>query len=192
MVHFYIYTQLMGSFSIRLVLLKLAATPDEVIHYSLVETSLDSALEYSALSYTWDSQSPSCPIECGDGKLNVTPNCWAALRRLRGEQELRKFWIDGICIDKTSEKERNQQVALMEDIYKRAQTVTVWLGDGDDRVENAIIRLREIGYLHERKPNNEAEREEMTDVLALVFDSRRQSSEGILEPVFELFWFYRM
>ncbi|KAJ4298023.1 hypothetical protein N0V90_005922 [Kalmusia sp. IMI 367209] len=188
----YLYTPLTGSFSIRLLLLQPAAALDEAIRCSLVETPLDSALEYSALSYTWDGQSPSCPIECDDGELNVTPNCWAALRRLRDKQELRNLWIDGICIDQTSVQERNQQVALMGDIYKRAQTVTVWLGEGDDGVENAIIQLREIGYLHDKKPINEEQRKEMTDVLALVFDSRLSSSKGILEPVFELSWFYRM
>ncbi|KAF2188348.1 hypothetical protein K469DRAFT_768996 [Zopfia rhizophila CBS 207.26] len=55
---------------------------------SLVETSLKSATRYSALSYAWDAQSPSCPIECYGGILNVTPNCQAALHRLRDKHEL--------------------------------------------------------------------------------------------------------
>jgi Heterokaryon incompatibility protein (HET) len=57
--------------------------------------------------------------------LGITPNCDSALRQLRHEQEVRKFWVDSICIDQTSHEERNLPVALMGEIYKRAEQVVV-------------------------------------------------------------------
>ncbi len=38
-------------------------------------------------------------------------------------------WIDAICIDQSSIAEKSMQVPLMSDIYTRAHTVFVWLGD---------------------------------------------------------------
>ena len=88
----YTHSPLIGSFSTRLILFEPAETPEAAIRCSLVETPLDSPLEYAALSYTWDAQSASYSIECGGGMLNVALNCWAVFRALRDKQELPKFW----------------------------------------------------------------------------------------------------
>ena len=45
--------------------------------------------------------------------LGITPNCESALRRLRLDADVRRLWVDSICIDQNSLDERSQQVALM-------------------------------------------------------------------------------
>jgi hypothetical protein len=37
------------------------------------------------------------------------------------------IWIDQICIDQRSTEERNEQVALMSKIYRRASEVVIWI-----------------------------------------------------------------
>jgi len=38
------------------------------------------------------------------------------------------FWIDALCIDQQSSKEKQRQLKLMPRIYARAKEVLVWLG----------------------------------------------------------------
>jgi hypothetical protein len=143
----YLHIPLKGSYSIRVLSLYPAPSHAVPLCCSLAELPLEPAPGYLALSYSWDAQSPSCLIDCGGSVLGITPNCDSALRQLRHEQEVRKFWVDSICIDQTSHKERNQQVALMGEIYKRAEQVVVWLGEGDPRTELAMQQLLEIGQV---------------------------------------------
>ncbi|KAM6485223.1 heterokaryon incompatibility protein-domain-containing protein [Trichoderma sp. SZMC 28011] len=108
--------------SIRLIRLEAAAHLTDDLRCTLAEVALDSNPVYKALSYSWDAQIPSHPIECDGATLLITQNCMAALRRLRSMDDL-TLWIDGICIDQTSIAERSAQVALMRDIYKQAAEV---------------------------------------------------------------------
>lgn len=55
------------------------------------------------------------------------------------------MWIDAICINQTSDKEKSTQVAKMHHIYNKAQSVYVWLGkekDGSDEAMDAIKDLK--------------------------------------------------
>ena len=67
-------------------------------------------------------------IECDGRELSITPNCEAALRRLRRGKQSRILWIDQICIDQETVDEKNYQVALMGDLYSIAEKVIVRLG----------------------------------------------------------------
>lgn len=52
------------------------------------------------------------------------------------------FWIDSVCIDQQNHDEKETQVALMDEIYSRADSVVVWLGpDTTD--------LKEFAWLHD-------------------------------------------
>ena len=46
--------------------------------------------------------------------------------------------IDAICINQTSNDERNHQVAQTADIYARASEVLIWLGEGDRDTKEAM------------------------------------------------------
>ncbi|CCM00849.1 uncharacterized protein FIBRA_02892 [Fibroporia radiculosa] len=179
---------LQGARSIRVIRLEPASSPSSCLRCSLVEVSLDDLPEYSALSYAWDAQTPSCPIDCGGGVLSITPNCAAALRRLRHEQEERTLWIDSICIDQTSLEERSHQVALMDEIYRRAKEVVVWLGESDRRTERAMDCLSDIGQLGS---DTDVQRRERT--LHLLFGlTVKDASDDPIGPLFQCSWFGRM
>jgi hypothetical protein len=184
----YKHVPLKASYSIRVLCLKPALDHDAPLVCTLVERLLDPAPEYSALSYAWDAQSPSCSVECGGGVLSVTQNCEFALRRLRSEKEVRSLWIDSICIDQTSRMERSQQVALMGDIYKCAKQVIVWLGEGDGKTEVALERLSDIAQVGGGEKS-----EDTRAAFQLIFGvDVHDPSEDPIGPVFERSWFYRM
>jgi hypothetical protein len=92
---------------------------------------------YEALSYEWgDTDSPMHEIILQGKRFRVRENLWMALRSLRASKTLSaEFWIDAICINQDNISERNQQVTMMGDIFREANTVRVWLGD-DGRNEH--------------------------------------------------------
>ncbi len=63
--------------------------------------------------------------------LPVTPQLYAALKRLRRETKSRYLWVDQICIDQTNNNERSQQVLLMDKIYEGSIQTIIWLGEED-------------------------------------------------------------
>jgi hypothetical protein len=104
----------------------------------LFEARLADKPQFEALSYVWGEKDPNCHIICHGRQLPITPNCEAALLKLRfRKKKVRLLWVDAICIDQTNIEERNQQVKLMGDIYSSAETTIAWLG--------TLTGLEEIG-----------------------------------------------
>ncbi|KAI4204154.1 MAG: hypothetical protein LQ350_001345 [Teloschistes chrysophthalmus] len=106
------------------------------IECELSVESLFDPPEYEALSYTWGSATQDCPIRIhttsepvGTETVLVTQHLHAALLRLRQPTAPRLVWIDQLCINQNNIQEKNAQVRLMADIYKRAQRTVVWLGE---------------------------------------------------------------
>lgn len=44
---------------------------------------------------------------------------------------MRRLWIDAICINQNDMAERNEQVPNMNQIYKSAKNICIWLGESD-------------------------------------------------------------
>jgi hypothetical protein len=107
----------------------------------LVVKRLSENLQYEALSYTWGTRARDVlifvvPHPLPDGllvseALQMTPQLYAALKRLRWEKASRYLWVDQICIDQTSNNERSEQVMLMDKIYERSKRTIIWLGEED-------------------------------------------------------------
>jgi hypothetical protein len=85
---------------------------------------------YTALSYTWGPSSPSRQIEVDGMMVTVRQNLYDFLSTCRPVSYFH-FWIDQICIDQKSVNERNHQVTMMGEIYKKALEVRIWLGAGN-------------------------------------------------------------
>ncbi|KAH9210283.1 heterokaryon incompatibility protein-domain-containing protein [Leptodontidium sp. 2 PMI_412] len=83
--------------------------------------------EYEALSYTWGEATTPHTIFINDIEVPVRDNLYWALAYLRRE-EPRKLWIDALCIDQSSQEDKEYQIRLMDYIYTRAETVLIWLG----------------------------------------------------------------
>ncbi|KAF4627715.1 hypothetical protein G7Y89_g10439 [Cudoniella acicularis] len=125
----------------RLVLLERAASETSEIRCHLISASMEENFQYEALSYTWgDASEQPERIWINDKSLSVTTNLLSALKRLRkgGTGKYRFLCIDSLCIDQNNPKDRNDQVAIMGQIYQNAQRVTVWLGEHDTGSDKAI------------------------------------------------------
>jgi hypothetical protein len=97
---------------------------------------------YSALSYTWGTDTPEKPTLLLDGhRLEVRKNLYEALEQLRWTDHPRRLWIDAICINQKNDTEKDKQLPLMSEIYSKAETAEIWLGPTED---NSDIALRAL------------------------------------------------
>lgn len=105
---------------------------EDTIKCSLTHISLTNRPTYSALSYVWGNPNERAPITIEGAVVQVTKKLWLALRNLRSATEDLIIWVDAVCINQTDVLERNEQVAMMGDIYAAATSVLIWMGDADD------------------------------------------------------------
>ncbi|KAI0543316.1 heterokaryon incompatibility protein-domain-containing protein [Xylaria curta] len=137
----------------------------------------DNPPSYAAISYTWGSQAPNRRILCHGKALIVTENCEAILRRFRQLDKMTYLWIDAICINQKVIEERNQQVALMEDIYRLAEIVAVWLGPSTEFTDEAFNYFQNL-----------AENRYSKDIV----DCDRAQSLLLSKEILDQPWFTRM
>lgn len=123
----YVYSNLSQSRSIRVLALAPSSKSSGPISIQLREVVLEEA-RFEALSYAWEGQGFTQRINCDGRELIITPTCEAALRRLHLTKRARMLWVDQVCINQGTVDEKNQQVALMGDLYRLAEKVIVWLG----------------------------------------------------------------
>lgn len=143
------YEVLTGAGQIRLLILSPSASGDDKpLHGNLHITRLSCRPDFTALSYTWadasGNRARSDTIFLGARwtPLAITANCAAALRQLRSEGKA-VVWVDAICIDQNDTTERSHQVGLMRDIYSRASSVFIFLGnDGHEPTLDGALMSR--------------------------------------------------
>lgn len=131
------YADLERTHSIRL----LAIYPgqyDDSLYGSIIYTNIYGMKDYTALSYTWADESGDTSLShklyTQAGFVRITKNCDAAIRRLRRLHDVKKVWIDAICINQSNDLERGHQVARMGDIYCRATSIVVYTGEEDSEI----------------------------------------------------------
>ena len=102
----------------------------------LLNTKLQNAPKYEALSYTWKPQHDRRIIYFEEtpgyhaSQLLVTANCASALHRLRSEDISGTLWIDAIYINQADIPERNHQLGLIAQVCNQAQQVVIYVGHG--------------------------------------------------------------
>ncbi|KAI1154489.1 HET-domain-containing protein [Nemania diffusa] len=111
----------------------------------LLQTGLRDAPPYKALSYAWGNANKNRVIRVDDIGIRIPENLFNALIALRPSEFPSLMWVDYLCIDQRNDTEKAWQVALMGDIYKRADQVIAWLGPGDSESRRAIEYLDELG-----------------------------------------------
>jgi hypothetical protein len=131
-----------------------AVSPPDQLELHLVTVSLEEVHgSYLALSYVWGHPELSARVSCGGQQIAITQNLYRALwtvscslyEKQTELWEQRKdiyLWADGICINQNDLDEKNIQVNLMGDIYRKAKGVVAYLGAptrGDPR--DAMIGL---------------------------------------------------
>lgn len=117
--------------------------------WTLTIHKLTDDLGFDALSYTWGPQDRTFFITCNDRELHVHHNLYSALPFLAALQKKgksRPIWIDAVCINQQDEEEKMVQIKMMNDIYRSARMVWVWLGiaEKQDRIGEAIATLPKL------------------------------------------------
>ncbi|KAF1992956.1 HET-domain-containing protein [Amniculicola lignicola CBS 123094] len=179
----YEYSDLPSTQHIRVLNLKPSHDPNAPLYFGF-EVGLIDELEdaYEALSYTWGAAVFPHKLYSHDMPghfLKITSNLNDALRKLRRPCEDRWIWADAVCINQGNSEEKNFQIPMMGDIYKRARGVVVWLGQGDEEVESAITGLSKLSRMGWDAQKRADVKESRLDSLALervvnlVYFSRR-------------------
>ena len=71
------------------------------------------------------------------------------------------IWIDAICIDQKDDRDKERQIPLMGDIYSRATTVYIWLGEGSPDTDTAMGYISTVGFLNYFYENGDPDEEEL-------------------------------
>ncbi|KAK5653735.1 hypothetical protein OQA88_7891 [Cercophora sp. LCS_1] len=109
---------------------------------------------YEAISYSWgDNTATPCKLvirtKNGNRTLPIRKNLAVMLEQFALPTETRALWIDAICIDQSDNKERENQVWLMPDIYRIARRVLVYLGPECDNSEAALDFVEHVAKYSE-------------------------------------------
>ncbi|KAH7345856.1 heterokaryon incompatibility, partial [Pyrenochaeta sp. MPI-SDFR-AT-0127] len=91
---------------------------------------------YHAISYTWSDPACEEDIAIGESKdndqrggrggctrLTVHKDCAHVLRQLAHFNTMKYYWVDAICIDQNDDYGKSHKVAMMDDIFSRAEGV---------------------------------------------------------------------
>jgi hypothetical protein len=90
--------------------------------------SLSDSPDFLALSYVWGPEAPTETIILDGKPFTVRLNLWNFLAEFRRSTSHGFLWIDALCINQLNIKERNHQVAMMAQVYSKAEKTIVWLG----------------------------------------------------------------
>lgn len=75
----------------------------------------------------------------------VRPNLFHALEKLKNFPNL-PIWVDTICINQTDLGEKTPIIPMIQDIYREAEQVLVWLGPEDHGSDIAIDALLYVKF----------------------------------------------
>ena len=108
-------------------------TDSEPVRCSLHLSDLSIVLipAYETISYCWGDATLRETLELDGQMVSVPASSVAAIRRVRLTKRYRVLWIDALCIDQGNIQERNQQVAMMTDVYTQSQGNLIYLGESD-------------------------------------------------------------
>ncbi|KUJ09479.1 uncharacterized protein LY89DRAFT_741186 [Mollisia scopiformis] len=129
----------LGPNNFRLLRLKPGKREDTVV-CSFQTVSLDQPVDYEAISYFWGGSDlgwkDSVRIELEDihkrtHAVFIRSNLCNALKSLRHPTEVRNFWVDALCINRSNQLETNHQVEMKLRIFHNAKNQCFWLGDDE-------------------------------------------------------------
>ncbi|KAF4449054.1 heterokaryon incompatibility het-6 [Fusarium albosuccineum] len=130
-----IYKKRLSDAEFRVLHISAATDSDSPVHAVLEDHRTDDCPEYEAVSYCWGGEDGnskrSHPIYLGDywDILLQTNNCWSMLQHLRPRTGARPVWVDAVCINQEDHFEREIQVSMMGNIYRRCLRAIIYLGE---------------------------------------------------------------
>lgn len=137
-----LYQPLCDARHIRLLRLEAGAVHDDIVFEafkaSLNDFDPNETPQFAALSYAWGTSPADHSISCNGETFWVSRNLCNALRHIRWPDGPRIIWADAICINQSDLAEKNVQVPLMGEIYRRSLTA-VWLGVPDESEDGGTV-----------------------------------------------------
>ncbi|KAI0467478.1 heterokaryon incompatibility protein-domain-containing protein [Xylaria cf. heliscus] len=125
----YQYPNRLDSSKVRVLIIQ-PGLEESTIECQLEERSINTDQIEEALSYVWGKPILDKVITVDGCPFLITTRLYNILRGLRRQDgHNRIIWIDAICINQLDLEEKCHQVRLMEDIYSKAQKISIWLGD---------------------------------------------------------------
>ncbi|KAG8668076.1 hypothetical protein FPOAC2_10153 [Fusarium poae] len=177
-----IYTELDSqSHEIRLLNLNPATEENDRIcctlsHAELKPSNGSAPPVYEALSYVWGKPNFLELILLDDHEFFITPSLKYALSSLRSKTHARVLWVDAICINQSDIQERNQQVALMRDIYSKCQRDIAWL----DPVVGVAVESDDI-YKDPRLPKMEESIKKGMELMHTIIEKNHNTLGQLLD-----------
>ena len=111
---------------------------------------MDDKPRYKAISYAWGDAIFPHTLQLPSGQIAITDSLFGALKRFRREMGSVRLWADAVCINQDGILEKNHQVAVMDQIYERAEEVLVWLGDEHPSDCVALWTLEKLAALPDK------------------------------------------
>jgi hypothetical protein len=120
---------------------------DETVttNFQLQDFKLDECPPYFAISYAWGSPDRIRNVQVSNRRFPVTKSLNYVLRDVSGfmlnvdNSGVKHFWVDGICINQGDLTEKNAQVKLMTEIYRKATSVITYTGPKNNDTRPAIL-----------------------------------------------------
>lgn len=129
----YTYDKHLPRDSIRL----LRITSDgETFSGALEEFKLEKLPYFAAISWCWTSRRTSRPKSfiCNNQEFPVSSHLYGLLENVapKGVPASVTIWVDALCINQNHLEEKDIHIPRMSEIYGRAHSVLVWLGESHD------------------------------------------------------------
>lgn len=117
--------------------------PFSTLQTTAIQTTLEQAPSYEAISYTWGAASNLRQIYVNDQPYFTSTATYDAIYSRSSMWRSRIIWIDYLCINQQNLQEKAAQVMRMTEIYSNACKVMVCLGqpEGSFRVSFIIHQL---------------------------------------------------
>lgn len=121
-------------------------------------------VQYEAMSYAWGDQQPTERLTIKGSTLHryimIRPNVDIMLRHLRSSTQQRRLWIDALCINQNDLVEKGSQVRFMEEVYRQAKAIVIWLGTPKDSPGTKDTTMRFFQQLVKYGPADSRQEEE--------------------------------
>ncbi|KAK5742488.1 hypothetical protein LTR17_003290 [Elasticomyces elasticus] len=166
-----------------------ASSPDTPVEADLLRAGLadgpylalsmdEDLITFEAISYTWGSpHSEGYTVLCNGVNVEVGSNLVAALRRFRYIDVHRYVWADRLCINQMDTAEKNAQVAIMFNIFRKADRVLAWLGDAGPDTSVAMQHLAHF----EDSSEEDLESVESVESIPRVWKDNTNVQAGLLD-----------
>jgi hypothetical protein len=167
----------------------------EVISSDLEVSNLRSG--YCALSYVWGTDPGRVSIDCDDKPLSIRRNLHEVLLRIQSALNGRDLWVDALCINQADDVEKSKQVQRMGIIFKDAEQVLVWLGEGSALSQTAWWVLQFAARHPEETAltlSNAVDTRIGEDMMLFRFGDKEIASSSLvigLQEILSFEWFHR-